>query len=48
MKRKILFVSVSLLLASSLAGCGGFDDKTEDFTGFNFGKEFCSEGPKKF
>lgn len=48
MKRKILFVSVSLLLASSLAGCGGSDDNTEVLTILNYGKYFDPEALKIF
>ncbi len=48
MKRKFLFVTAPLLLAASLAGCSGSDDKTEVLTVLNYGKYFDPEALKMF
>lgn len=48
MKKKHLLLTVPLLLAASLAGCGGTDGDTEVLTVLNYGKYFDPEALKLF
>ena len=48
MKRKLLFLTVPLILAASLSGCGGSNDNTEVLTVLNYGKYFDPEAIKMF